>query len=68
MYREICENAGIKAFPDGRGYNNGMTLRDYLAAKAMQELVLIQQGNNPTSGSVQAYAWADAMLEARNKQ
>jgi hypothetical protein len=45
----------------------GMTLRDYFAAKAMQELLA---GRTPTSTVTEeiagnAYAVADAMLKAR---
>lgn len=65
MYRDICENPGLRAFPDGRGYHNGMTLRDYFAAKAMQSLALTQEGHGPEFACEQAYAWADAMLKAR---
>jgi hypothetical protein len=43
---------------------NGMTLRDYFAAKAMQEWVGVF---NPDDGAVRAYKWADAMLEARKQ-
>lgn len=42
-----------------------MTLRDYFAAKAMQSLVSLQDGNHPDAGADQAYVWADAMLKAR---
>ena len=60
------------------GFEIGMTLRDYFAAKAMQELiakvVLRDQATGmpmPVVTEVQqkiangAYAYADAMLEAR---
>jgi hypothetical protein len=53
---------------DGVKYQNGMTLRDYFAAKAMQGMFC-----NDTSFATQwqgqvardAYAMADAMLKAR---
>lgn len=48
---------------------NGMTLRDYFAAKALQGL-LAQSGGNAIGsdyglGAVWAYQMADAMLESR---
>ena len=71
---------GGAAFPQS-GYERwspegGMTLRDYFAAKAMQGMLAYpgdeQRGshhnNNDYDGvSSMAYAYADAMLEARNK-
>lgn len=49
-----------------RAAANGMTLRDYFAAKAMQGFAVIL-GPNMTfkSRAVIAYEWADAMMEAR---
>jgi len=44
-----------------RGHK-GMTLRDYFAAKAMQELIGVL---NFTDGTRKAYEWADAMMKAR---
>lgn len=45
----------------------GMSMRDYLAAKAMQALIA-NPNNSGTYGfiSKHAYEMADAMLEARN--
>ena len=40
----------------------GMTLRDYFAAKAMQEFIGVL---SITEGTKKAYEWADAMLKAR---
>ena len=40
----------------------GMTLRDYFAAKAMQELIGVL---GLTDGTRKAYEWADAMMKAR---
>lgn len=76
----------IKAFPnqrfrqnneDGCGlyvFDEGMTLRDYFAAKAMQGILsnwnYEQEGNSvfkPDAVSKRAYVMADAMLEAREK-
>ena len=42
----------------------GMTLRDYFAAKAMQEYVGVL---NSTDGTRKAYEWADAMMKEREK-
>ena len=61
------------AFPtgiitDGKGQiiggSNGMTLRDYFAAKAMQAMTHRGEANVQMV-SIQAYAMADAMLKAR---
>jgi hypothetical protein len=51
------------------GYANGMTLRDYFAAKAMQGLLANSQLPADPSGEKLAlvvYAIADHMLKARN--
>ena len=57
--------------PDGGLINDGMTLRDYFAAKAMQATVnaWIQNSLYPPTIEVaeNAYAIADAMLEAREQ-
>lgn len=54
---------------------NGMTLRDYLAARAMQALITAQRHDNNVMYGVEsatqtlartAYMHADAMLKARN--
>ena len=61
------------AFPtgiitDGKGKiiggSNGMTLRDYFAAKAMQAMTHRGEANVQMV-AIQAYAMADAMMEAR---
>ena len=49
------------AFPDWT--KDGMTLRDYMAAKAMQ--ALIDNDGLFSEIPTQAYALADAMLKAR---
>ncbi len=62
-------NTGGPAFPVayGGGRIEGMTLRDYFAAKAMQGIC----ASGPTSDwsntriAVEAYEMADAMLKAR---
>jgi len=72
--KEMDMSKNIPAFPvtlpNGENYeqhleHDGMTLRDYFAAKAMQGLA-----TNPDSWCANkvaewAYAMADAMLEAR---
>ena len=65
----------MPAFPtgiitDGKGKiiggSNGMAMRDYFAAKAVQGL-LASEVNAPLKVfAIRAYAVADAMLEARN--
>lgn len=66
----------MKAFPKTSSYdeNNGMDLRDYFAAKAMQGICA--SGNQLTSNSFEneedaraewAYTLADAMMKAREK-
>ena len=61
------------AFPtgiitDGKGQiiggSNGMTLRDYFAAKAMQAMTHRGEANVQMV-SIQAYAMADEMLKVR---
>ena len=58
---------GGAAFPVAHSHliQSGMSLRDYLAAKAMQALA--QGGNYFDATARQAYMIADAMLEAREK-
>ena len=65
-------NTGGSAFPTTRyeygGESDGMTLRDYFAAKALQGM--FASGNLPKSVSDEelaavAYQTADAMLKAR---
>jgi hypothetical protein len=67
------KDTGGSAFPShgsmGEVANEGMTLRDYFAAKAMQGLL---SAHNPmitdTNGIAKAaYKMADAMLAERNK-
>lgn len=70
------KETGGYAFPKGSTFNDGMTLRDYFAAKAMQgfcsnqDWLSTSMGNDPHSTlnhivSRVSYALADAMLEAR---
>lgn len=66
---------GGPAFPaeHGRYQNNredGMSLRDYFAAKAMQGFAADPNASWPDGMQGMAdcaYRWADAMLEARKK-
>jgi hypothetical protein len=46
--------------------NDGMTLRDYFAAKAM--LGILFEGLNEAETAENAYAIADAMLSARSTE
>jgi hypothetical protein len=78
---DVSNNTGGPAFPTGTweydGQNNvlpyqegGMTLRDYFAAKAMQELMTYKDRPaylRPVDEvATDAYEMADAMLKARN--
>ena len=59
-----------KITPMASGYNEGMTLRDYFAAKAMQALLPQYPDhlmNSPASEvASDAYSVADAMMKARD--
>jgi len=63
-------NKNEPAFPTERNLTQGMTLRDYFAAKAMQSMVegkgsgSLEQGGY-TAVSMMAYKMADAMMKAR---
>lgn len=60
------KNDGGPAFPIGstpEEWGNGMTLRDYFAAKAMQNY--IGDDYTPDAIAKAAYEMADAMLKAR---
>ena len=70
------ENTGGPAFPRDHRHDghNGMTLRDYFAAKAMPSLIgqwtenvrHLKQGQSLADFvASQAYAYSDAMLKAR---
>lgn len=64
----------MKAFPNVTG-EKGMDLRDYFAAKAMQELIHIYvddptiENGDPRRAYIAALAYdqADAMMEAREQ-
>lgn len=66
-------NTGGPAFPtladNGHAMNqDGMTLRDYFAAKAMQSLLLAAKTSQDVDLlSKGAYQMADAMLKARGQ-
>ena len=51
-----------QAFPTQLHGGDGMTLRDYFAAKAMPELI---GWGEPDDIAVKAYKYADAMMKAR---
>ncbi len=61
----------IPAFPAPAGVSHiteqGMTLRDYFAAKAMQTLIQIYASDRYKLVSDTAYDFADAMLKARGE-
>jgi hypothetical protein len=72
----MSEQTGGPAFPTGLitdhrgvviGGSNGMTLRDYFAAKAMQSLMWDKDLDldNRSDVAEVAYAYADEMLKAR---
>ena len=68
-------NTGGPAFPTGTGWNHagdwvgggdeGMTLRDYFAAKAMQGFISRGGHYDCDFDAIRAYNFADAMLKAR---
>ena len=66
-------DTGGPAFPHSRlgSDADGMTLRDYFAAKAMQGLLAqscgTALGSDPKFAAEYAYATADAMLKARQQ-
>jgi hypothetical protein len=66
---EFTRNGTLKDGNDAITEQDGMSLRDYFAAKAMQQLVsgpyAAQLGIEAVTKG--AYAWADAMLKAREQ-
>lgn len=60
---------GGPAFPyvetDDCGVREGMSLRDYFAAKAMQAIIASDGTYEYKNRAIEAYQAADAMLEAR---
>lgn len=70
----MSKNTGGPAFPhhftpDSVGDCEGMTLRDYFAAKAVSFLVPLRASHQSSWEELacSAYELADAMLEAREK-
>ena len=58
-----------KTVPMSNGYNEGMTLRDYFAAKAMTGLLtaeIVGEYSNDHVAEI-SYRIADAMLKAREE-
>jgi hypothetical protein len=69
----MSNNTGGNAFPvlivdrpKELAHFNGMTLRDYFAAKAMQAMVPLS-GVTPQAAASVAYTFAAAMLKEREK-
>ena len=65
----MSKDTGGPAFPVEQHDQDGMTLRDYLAARAMESLILEVTGWKymPNEIANFAYAQADAMLKARTE-
>jgi hypothetical protein len=60
----------MKAFPSPHWKQNeyeGMDLRDYFAAKAMQLFLGEGSFNHPEAAAQTAYEYADAMMKAREQ-
>ena len=51
------------AYPFGN--QEGMTLRDYIAAQALIGIINAYKGESTASAAVTAYEYADEMLKAR---
>ena len=66
---ECADMKNQPAFPAPAGVahitEQGMTLRDYFAAKAMQALIHVQVKTSQVHTVETAYEWADAMLKVR---
>jgi hypothetical protein len=64
----MSNKTGGPAFPTGTAFQ-GMTLRDFFAAKAMQALCSRSESDNWTTDEVaiDAYSYADSMLKAREQ-
>jgi hypothetical protein len=72
----MSADTGGSAFPShgsmGEVAHEGMTLRDYFAAKAMQGIIASEQPGDeefatPEMYARDAYKYADAMLKARGQ-
>jgi hypothetical protein len=61
----MSEKAAFPLLYEDGGFQSGMTLRDYFAAKAMQSLITVQFQTKQAQSAETAYEWADAMLKAR---
>lgn len=69
----MTRNTGGPAFPQSDRVvaalsiadSQGMTLRDYFAAKAMHALMVKKQSQTPAYVCQEAYHMADVMLKAR---
>lgn len=65
------QNDGGPVFPvteeqEQQGWD-GISLRDYFAAKALQAIIIAHEDSTAMSAdSAEAYAYADAMLKARH--
>ena len=63
----MTKETGGQAFPhENHLSHRGMTLRDYLAAKAMQGLLASDVEASMPEFARRSYQMADEMLEARN--
>jgi len=58
-------NNWTRLAPYSSGYSEGMTLRDYFAAKAMQGLLSSDVNAKLEDFAKQSYKVADAMIKAR---
>jgi hypothetical protein len=60
----------IQYFPDDKNANEeqGMTLRDYFAAKAMQGMLAAGENHRTDEIALYAYDIADGMLKERGKE
>ena len=64
----MIKDTGGPAFPAFKEQSDGMTLRDYFAAKALAALIIANTapgGGWPPFAERTAYLVADAMLKAR---
>jgi hypothetical protein len=54
---------------DGSPWFEGLSLRDYFAAKAMQSIIMSVDDKDDMSAPIteSAYKWADAMMKAREQ-
>ena len=53
--------------PDTPSSYDGMSLRDYFAAKAMQALISISSETPHDYVAIDSYSYADAMMNAREQ-